>query len=85
MNLKPGDSVMAEPGGAAKVIYTDGCQVPVQVGGVVVIGPQSPCELRPKQGYMGLENTTGFSTTHLVIGGLLIAGGIGAAVALSGG
>ena len=59
MNLKPGDSVMAEPGGAAKVIYTDGCQVPVQLGGVVVIGPQSPCELRPKQGYMGLENTHG--------------------------
>jgi hypothetical protein len=38
-----GDSVMVGPGGAAAVIYEDGCKVNVQPGAVATIAPLSPC------------------------------------------
>jgi hypothetical protein len=41
--LNPGDLVVVNPGGSAQIAYSDGCSVPVQVGGVVTVGAQSPC------------------------------------------
>ena len=38
-----GDSVMVGPGGAATVVYDDGCKVTVQPGAVTTIAPLSPC------------------------------------------
>lgn len=38
-----GDSLMVSPGGAAMVVYQDGCQVTVQPGAVTTIAPLSPC------------------------------------------
>ncbi len=38
-----GDSVMVSPGGAATVVYDDGCTVDVQPGSVTTIAPLSPC------------------------------------------
>jgi len=38
-----GDSLMVGPGGAATVVYQDGCQVTVQPGAVTSIAPLSPC------------------------------------------
>jgi hypothetical protein len=38
-----GDSVMVAPGGAATVVYDDGCKVSVQPGSVTTIAPLSPC------------------------------------------
>jgi len=38
-----GDSVMVAPGGAATVVYDDGCKVDVQPGAVTTIAPVSPC------------------------------------------
>lgn len=38
-----GDSVMVSPGGAATVVYGDGCRVDVQPGVVTTIAPLSPC------------------------------------------
>jgi hypothetical protein len=43
MNLKPGDTVMAQAGGSAQIVYPDGCVVPVEVGAVVAVGEASPC------------------------------------------
>jgi hypothetical protein len=43
MNAKVGDSVMVGPGGAATVVYDDGCKVDVQPGAVTTIAPLSPC------------------------------------------
>jgi hypothetical protein len=40
---KPGDSIMASPGGSAKVLYADGCAVDVRPGAVVSVGAKSPC------------------------------------------
>lgn len=38
-----GDSVMVAPGGAATVVYDDGCKVDVQPDAVTTIAPISPC------------------------------------------
>ena len=38
-----GDSVMVDPGGAATVVYDDGCVVNVEPGTVTMIAPLSPC------------------------------------------
>jgi hypothetical protein len=38
-----GDAVMVAPGGAATVVYDDGCTVNVQPGAVTTIAPLSPC------------------------------------------
>jgi hypothetical protein len=37
-----GDSVMVGPGGAATIVYDDGCKVNVQPGAVTTIAPLSP-------------------------------------------
>jgi hypothetical protein len=43
VDAKVGDSVMVAPGGAATVVYDDGCKVDVQPGAVATIAPLSPC------------------------------------------
>jgi hypothetical protein len=43
INANVGDSVMVGPGGAATVVYEDGCKVNVQPGAVITIAPLSPC------------------------------------------
>ena len=38
-----GDSVMVSPGGAATIVYDDGCKVAVQPGAVATVASISPC------------------------------------------
>jgi hypothetical protein len=71
---QPGDTVMV--GSAGEIVYADGCRQPVEVGAVVSITDTSPC---------GATNAEGFADHTLIIGGLVVAGGVGAAIALSGG
>jgi hypothetical protein len=40
---KIGDTVMVRPGGAATVVYEDGCRVDVRPGAVTTVAPLSPC------------------------------------------
>ena len=40
---KPGDKIMASPGGSAKLLYADGCAVDVRPEAVVTVGAKSPC------------------------------------------
>jgi hypothetical protein len=68
---------MVMAGGSAEVIYSDGCRQAVDVGAVVVVGETSPCA--------ALNPQTGAMDYTLVIGGVVVAGGVAAAVALSGG
>lgn len=70
-----GDTVMALAGGAGEIVYSDGCRQPVDVGAVVTIGEASPC---------GAANL-GYPDHTLILGGLVVAGGVAAAIALSGG
>jgi hypothetical protein len=39
----PGDTIVANPGGSAQIVYPDGCVVDVMPGSVAVINAQSPC------------------------------------------
>jgi hypothetical protein len=75
VEAKPGDVVMAMAGGNATITYDTGCQQAVDVGAVVVVSEVAPCvaDVSP-----GVDYT-------LVIGGVAVAGGVAAAIALSGG
>ena len=46
VNANVGNSVMVAPGGAATVVYEDGCKVDVRPGAVTTIAPLSPCAVR---------------------------------------
>ncbi len=84
MQLNPGDSVIANPGSAAKVVYGDGCTVPVQPGSVVAVAGQSPCSIEtgavdsPPAGEGGF-----FNTTTLLVGGVIVGGVVAAVVLLN--
>jgi hypothetical protein len=41
---KPGDLLIANAGGSAKLVYSGGCQVKVIPGRVVSVGKQPPCK-----------------------------------------
>jgi len=38
-----GDSVIASPGGSAKIVYDDGCTEEVKPGDIATVKPGSPC------------------------------------------
>ena len=76
-SAKPGDTVMVLAGGTAEILYEDGCRQTVELGALVVVGEASPCAAA------SIETTGG--STYLVVGGLAVAGVVGAAIALSGG
>ncbi len=71
--LGAGDSIIANPGGSAKVVYGDGCEVKVQPGDVVTVASETPC----KAGAL-LPSGTG----AVLIAGGLAAGGIAAGIIL---
>jgi len=68
-----GDSVMVGAGGAANLVYSDGCQVNIQPGSVVSITPLSPCASG------SLAQDGGFNT-GAVVGTALFVAGVGLGV-----
>jgi hypothetical protein len=40
---RSGDQVMASPDGSARIIYADGCPIPVNPGAVITVSAKSPC------------------------------------------
>jgi hypothetical protein len=44
LEVAPGHVVVANPGGAARVTFPDGCDVKVLPGSVFTVAPQSPCQ-----------------------------------------
>ncbi|OYW55121.1 MAG: hypothetical protein B7Y80_10145 [Hyphomicrobium sp. 32-62-53] len=74
---KSGDVVMAMAGGNATITYENGCQQAVDVGAVGIVSEVPPC-LADAPVSPGIDYT-------LVIGGVAVAGGVAAAIALSGG
>lgn len=77
MELVPGNSVIANPGGVGEIRYADGCIQKVNPGDVVVVKELSPCAA-------GNSGTAG-SANMLIVGGVVVAGVVVGAVALSGG
>jgi hypothetical protein len=92
----PGDTIVANPGGSAQIVYSDGCVVEVLPGSVAVINAQSPCSSAnttittgattnsstdtPSSGDAG--GGTGISGTALALGAVAVGGGVGAAMLL---
>ena len=92
-NARPGDMIVVNPGGMARIVYDDGCVSEVRPPTVVTIA-QSPCQIQqqrkaaelppPSEGEPQGGMFSGVSTTTaIVVGGLLVGGGVAAAVLLS--
>jgi hypothetical protein len=67
-----GNQVMANPGSSGKIIYADGCTIEVKPGEVYTVADSSPCS-------SGVVRRP----VNYVIGGLVIAGGTVAIIALT--
>ena len=75
-NVNPGDMIVVNPGGLARIIYDDGCVREVRPPAVTAISSQSPCQLQKQssaqdepQGDHG-----GITTTHVVLGTAVLVG-----------
>jgi hypothetical protein len=77
----PGAIVVANPGGSAQVVYSDGCSITVTPGMVYTIAPQSPCG--SGSGGPGFGGGFEMNTTTMVALGALAGGGIAAAIIFS--
>lgn len=77
--VKPGDIVMVRDGGEALVVYEDGCQSHVKSDKTVTVGRASPCSA--VDGSQLKPGTIAPDT--LLIGGVVVAAGVGVAVILS--
>lgn len=78
VQVNPGDLIIANPGGGAILIYENGCQVPVEVGYVVSVKDDPPCD----------GGTAAGGGTNWVVIGLgvaAVAGGIALAAGGGGG
>ena len=78
VHLKPGDSVLANPGSSAQVVFDDGCVVPIQPGMVFAVGETSPC-------IASAVPPASPVNWPLVAGAIVVAGGVGIAIAAGGG
>lgn len=72
---RPGDRVVANPGGAGQIVYADGCKVEVRPGTVAIVTKESPC---------GGSGTPGGGANSSVyaIGAVVVGGAVGAAALL---
>ncbi len=80
VEVSPGGQVMVQPGGMAHITYAGGCVIRVGPGQISAISETSPCN-------KNTSSDTGNGqqdTTLLIGGGLVLAGGLGLALALSG-
>jgi hypothetical protein len=87
----PGDKILVNPGGTARITFDDGCVAEIKPPSVVTVSSQSPCQQqKPKQarrsppandpvGGIGDMSTT----TAIAVGGFLVGGGVTAAILLS--
>jgi hypothetical protein len=81
MSLAPGDRVKVVSG-SASIVYDNGCSVLVGANQVVAVLSSPPaCGGSLKEG--GLKDGPAEDNTTLLVGGLVIAGGIGTAIALA--
>jgi hypothetical protein len=76
-NANPGDTVVVNPGGLARIIYPDGCATDVRPPAVVPVGAQSPCQQQAKSAPSPEAPQPWISNTTVLIGGgaILATGG----------
>ena len=80
IQLSPGNSVLANPGSSAKVVFDDGCVVSVQPGMVYTVPETSPC-------LANVPPTVGDEMNWPLVAGaaLVVGGGVAIAIAAGGG
>jgi len=86
----PGDKIVVNPGGTARITFDDGCVAEIKPPSVVTISSQSPCQQqKPKQARKSppasepVGGIGDMSTTTAIVGGFLVGGGVTAAILLS--
>lgn len=62
--VRPGNSVMAGPGGSAEIVYDNGCRQRVEPGSVAVVQQNPQCEVEA------------IPDDHAALTGLLVVGGV---------
>ncbi len=77
--LSPGNSVIANPGSSALIVYSAECKVSVQPGAVVAVHESAPC------GNGGGGSSGTFGSTTLLVGAAVAGLGAGAAILLTAG
>ena len=87
-NANPGDMVVVNPGGLARIIYPDGCAIDVRPPDVVAVAAQSPCQQQQAKSDpppSEPQPQPWMSDTTLLIGGgaILVAGGVVAVIVLT--
>lgn len=60
--VRPGNSVMAAPGGSAEIVYDNGCRQRVEPGSVAVVQQNPQCDVE--------------TNDHAALTGLLVVGGV---------
>jgi hypothetical protein len=77
LEVKPGTTVVANPGGSAQVLYPDGCSVVVKPGSVYTVTHKSPCVGQAGEPARGVDGTT------VAIGAAVVGGGVAGLVLLN--
>jgi len=80
IEANPGDSLMVPAGGAATVLYPDGCSANVRPGDVVSIGTVSPCVNPYTQQDPTPTQHTDFPTWAALGLGVAAAAGVGVGI-----
>lgn len=82
--LAPGDRIKVGRKGGARLVYSDGCSVPVSAGGLSMVSKQSPCSFKAQAGGETFcTDANLFENPCFLIGALGVAGVAGAAAAVA--
>lgn len=90
IHLQSGDSILVDPGGAARVVYANGCAVEVQPGMVFTVSEPPICYTgsNPVSTYGSLKDTGVIveetDYTLVGVGAVVVVGGVGIALAVTG-
>jgi hypothetical protein len=74
--VEAGDSVVASPGGHAKIVYADGCAVDVNPGAVVAVQEASPCKAGYAAPVSGPAPVGGRPVGWYVVGAAVVGGAV---------
>ena len=91
VEIRVGDTVIANPGGLARVVYENGCAAEVKPGMVFMLSEPPVCQTGSNPDYSygsskdGVATTDSADYTAIAVGAAAIAGGVGIALAVSGG
>ncbi len=80
VTLKPGDTVIANPGGRARVMCDNGAQIVVEPGSVVTVADCDSATAADQPNGKSFFESGGY-----IIGAVAIAGGVALAIGLSNG